>query len=376
MSNRRHLHAWFERTPGKPIALLGLALGVAIGCSNEGMPGHGNTGPDDANANVDGGHVDGSPTSPEGGNGDAGPANPFRSMEPAANAPGLFSEPRSGVPLADGSVAFLATVEGSSDLETTRSGTRVAVWLQAPGEAQPRVLYAGDKLVNPFDIDASIDGKTLYIADIAGGAEGDGAIVTMSPSGGEPTELVSGYAPRAITVSDKGDVFFSGLDEATGEAGVFTLSGTAVSRVFAGAPLVDPSGIAVLKDGGVLVVDTRLFDGAAGAAQPYASEAGVVLIKDGQASIFATGFATGYPAGIALTIDDKALIISGEGRDRSDTVYIVDVGNPKAPKTVVTDKFSAYQDSSAGLKRAHDSNRFIWASLAANGGTVYSIQAK
>jgi hypothetical protein len=340
------------------------------------MPGHGNTGSDDANGKVDGGHAGGSPTSPEGGNGDAGPANPFQSMEPAANAPGLFSEPRSGVPLADGSVAFLATVEGSSDLETTRSGTRVAVWLKAPGEAQPRVLYAGDKLVNPFDIDASIDGKTLYIADIAGGAEGDGAIVTMSPSGGEPIELVSGYAPRAITVSDNGDVFFSGLDEATGEAGVFTLSGTAVSRVFAGAPLVDPSGIAVLKDGGVLVVDTRLFDGAPGAAPPHASEAGVVLIKDGQASIFATGFATGYPAGIALTIDDKALIISGEGRDRSDTVYIVDVGNPKAPKTVVTDKFSAYQDSSAGLKRAHDSNTFIWASLAANGGTVYSIQAK
>lgn len=374
MSKRRHLHGWFERTPGKPIALLGLALGVALGCSNESAPG-GDTGPSDANGNVDGGNVDGSPTSPEGGNGDAPAAGPFRSMEPAANAPGLFSEPRVGVPLGDGSVAFLASVEGASDQELARAGARVAVWLKPAGDAPPRVLYAGDKLVNPFDIDASLDGKTLYIADIAGGAEGDGAIVSISPSGGEPTELVSGYAPRGLTVSDDGRIFFSGIDETTGEAGVFTLSGSAVLRVFAGAPLVDPSGIAVLKNGGVLVADTRLFDGASGGAKTLASEAGVVLIQDGQASIFATGFATGYPAGIALTTDDKSLIISGEGRDRSDTVYIVDVANPQAPKTIVTDKFSAYQDSSAGLKRAHDSNTFIWASLAANGGTVYLIQA-
>jgi len=143
----------------------------------------------------------------------------------------------------------------------------------------------------------------------------------------------------------------------------------------AGAPLVDPSGIAVLKDGAVLVSDTRLFDGVSdGTTKSIPSEAGVVLIKDGQASIFATGFVTGYPAGIALTMDDKSLIISGQGPDHSDTVYIVDVANPKAPPTVVTDKFSAFQDSSAGLKRAHDSNTFIWASLAANGGTIYRIR--
>jgi hypothetical protein len=130
-----------------------------------------------------------------------------------------------------------------------------------------------------------------------------------------------------------------------------------------------------LKDGAVLVSDTRLFDGVSeGTTKTLPSEAGIVLIKDGQASVFATGFVTGYPAGIALTTDDKSLIISGQGPDHSDTVYIVDVANPKAPPLVVTDKFSAFQDSSAGLKRAHDSNTFIWASLAANGGTIYRIR--
>ncbi|MET0596169.1 MAG: hypothetical protein ABW133_25965 [Polyangiaceae bacterium] len=296
-------------------------------------------------------------------------------MVPAANAPGTFSQPRGGVPLPDGSVAFLATVEGASDEEITRSGARVAVWLQPAGGGAPRVLYAGDKLVSPFDIEASVDGKTLYIADVAGGAQGRGALLALSPNGGEPTEVLSGNAPRGVTVDDRDRVYFTGIDEASGEPGVFVLTGSTASPLHVGAPFVDPSGIAIFKDGRVLVSDTRLFDGNAGGATKIASEAGIVLVQDGQASIFATGFVTGYPAGIALTTDEKSLIISGQGRDRSDTVYIVDVANPKAPLTVVTDKFSAYQDSSAGLKRAHDSNKFVWASLAANGGTVYLIEA-
>src|SRR5262249_1770297 len=105
------------------------------------------------------------------------------------------------------------------------------------------------------------------------------------------------------------------------------------------------------------------------------SEAGIIRVKDGVATIFATGFATGYPAGIALSMDEANLIVSGEGPDRGDTVYVIDVANPTAPPTIVRDEFSRFQDSSAGLKRAHDSNTFIWASLSANGGTVYRIRS-
>jgi hypothetical protein len=391
MSKRRHLHGWLETASGAPIALVGLALGLTIGCNSEGAPGGagmdaGSGGSVDGGAggNVDGGGGNTDATAPPGNDGVIGadggadgpntPMPPFRSLEAAANAPAAFSQPRAGVPLTDGSIAFIATMEAVSDEERAGAGARVAVFLQPAQGGSPSVLYAGDKMVNPFDIDASMDGKTLYVADVAGGAEGRGAIFTLSPTGGEPTEVVSGWAPRGVTVAGDDRVYFSGIDDTTGEAGVFLLAGSAVTRIHAGAPLVDPSGIAVLRNGGVLVSDTRLFDGVSdGTTARNASEAGVVLIKDGQASVFATGFVTGYPAGIALTVDDKALIISGQGPDRSDTVYIVDVANPTAPPTVVTDKFSAFQDSSAGLKRAHDSNTFIWASLAANGGTIYRI---
>ena len=50
------------------------------------------------------------------------PAGPFRSREVAANAPSSFTQPRAGVPLEDGSVAFIATLE---DRGTCRQFFRV-----------------------------------------------------------------------------------------------------------------------------------------------------------------------------------------------------------------------------------------------------------
>jgi DNA-binding beta-propeller fold protein YncE len=296
-------------------------------------------------------------------------------MEAAANTPTAFTQPRGGVPLPDGSIAFIATLEGLPVEQTTSSGERVGVLLQPPGGGAPTVLYSGDAMVNPFDIDASLDEKTLYVADPAAGAESAGAILELLVAGGTPTELASGYRPRSVTVAADDSLFFSGIDPTTGEPGVFHTVNGVTSTVFAGLPLVDPSGIALMKDGTVFVADTRLFDAPAGMTPALGSEAGIIRIKDGAASIFATGFATGYPAGIALSTDEANLIVSAEGADRSDTVYVIDVANPTAPPLVVRDEFSKFQDSSAGLKRAHDSNTFVWASLSANGGTVYKIRS-
>ena len=44
-------------------------------------------------------------------------------------------------------------------------------------------------------------------------------------------------------------------------------------------------------------------------------------------------------------------------------VYRAYLHDPTAAPLIVRDEFSKFQDSSAGLKRAHDSNTFIWASL-------------
>jgi len=303
---------------------------------------------------------------------------PFKALGAAANAPDVFSQPRAGVPLEDGAVAFIAVHEGAADEDVTRTGPRSVVFLQQPAEPggtppAPSALYDGDALVSPIDIEASTDGQTLFVADYAGGPEGAGAIVRLPRGGGEPDFVAQGWSPRSVTLGADEALYFSGLDPESGEAGVFRLVGDAVEPVFVGAPLVDPSGIAVFRDGRVLVADTRLLDGGAMFDDLTASEAGVVLVDRGQASVFATGFATGFPAGVALTLDEGTLIISGQGPDRRDTVYLVNTAAPRDLPTAVTDVFSEERDSSAGLKRAHDANVFIWASLSYQRGTVFRI---
>ena len=289
---------------------------------------------------------------------------PFKSLEVAANG-AAFSDPRGGVPLKNGRVAFLATV----------SDDRGQVGLFMQGENGTELLYSGEKLVNARDIDTSLEEDALLAADpsvISTGPDGtqlSGAILKFSLTGGAPELLAAGYAPVSITVDESG-IYFSGRDPSSGEPGVFRLVGETVESVFTGSPLVDPSGIVVLKDGAVLVADTRLFE-----STPINSEAGVVRIKDGEAKLFASGFATGYPAGIAVTTDESTLIVSGEAPDRSDAVYLFSVADPSAGATVVRAEFSVEQNSSAGLKRLRGANTFIWASGSFKNGTVYKIKA-
>jgi hypothetical protein len=306
-------------------------------------------------------------------------AGPFASLAPAANAPAVFSQPRAGVPLEDGAVAFVAVDAALPEADAALTGPRSAVFLQPPapaGEApaMPQLLYAGDELVSPLDIEVSLDEKTLFVADYAGGSAGAGAILRLSPSGDGRSFAADGWSPRSVTLGPDAMLYFSGVDPESGEPGVFRLRGDAVEPVYLGLPLVDPSGIAVFRDGRVLVADTRLLDGGALLGDLTASEAGVVLVDGGQANVFATGFATGFPAGIALTLDERTLIVSGQGPDRSDTVYLVDVSAPRATPKAVQDLFSTERDSSAGLKRAHDANTFIWSSLSFDGGTVFRIE--
>lgn len=311
------------------------------------------------------------------GSTDSEEGSPFASFEPAANEPGTFVGPRSAVPLPDGSVVFVArqlntATRDLEDLETSTTN-RMAVFRQTPG-APPTVLYAGSKLVEPFDIEASLDGATLYIADLAAGPDARGAILVMSISGGEPSEAATGYAPRGVTVANDGAVYFTGSDKESRIPGLFSLKDQAVNPVVVGAPFVDPSGIAIAQDGRIFVADTSL---GLNPDLELISQAGIVLVKDGKAGVFASGFVSGYPAGVALTKNDATLIVSGQAPNSSDAVYLFAADDgAKAPK-VVTDKISELRDSAAGLKRLHGGDTFAWASLEANGGgTVYVIKGK
>lgn len=296
--------------------------------------------------------------------------SPFASVEVAAQSSERFTNPWSGVPLPHGAVAFIATLPA-----TEEEPARAAVLRGEPG-GEPSVIYSGPLLSSPLDLDLSADGTLLFVADSvhidAGGQNAGGAIVEVPLDGSEPRAVALGHAPRAVTVADSGDVYFSGRDPVDGAVGVFRLSGDSVERVYAGAPLVDPSGIAVFADGRLLVADTSLTDAE---DSELGSRSGVVLIHDGEASVFATGFETGYPAGIALTADDGTLIVSGQGPDSSNLVFLFSTADPSEPVYVET-AFAGEHWSSAGLHRAHGENRFAWCDRNASGGTIYAITAR
>jgi DNA-binding beta-propeller fold protein YncE len=293
----------------------------------------------------------------------------FSSVEVAANDSAGFTNPLSGTPLPEGGVAFIALLPGSEE-EPGRPAL-----LRADSGEEPRVLYSGDLLQNPLDLDVSADGASILVADSVyldeNAENAGGSLLTFSIDGGDPVGFAIGFAPRAVTVADSGEVYFSGTDPDSNEPGVFELAGDSVTAVYVGAPLVDPSGIAVFGDGRLLVADTSFSDGD---DSTIASRAAVVLLDDGEASVFASGFETGYPAGLALTKNDGVLIVSGQGPDSSNLVFLFDTANPDAEPLIETG-FASEMWSSGGLHRAHGENRFAWCDRAAEGGTIYSIEA-
>jgi hypothetical protein len=293
----------------------------------------------------------------------------FSSVEVAASASETFTSPLSGTPLPAGDVAFIALQPATEGIPA-----RPALFRAAPGE-EPNVLYAGDWLQNPLDLHVSADGEWIVVADSVhldeSGENAGGAILSFPIGGGEPIASAVGYVPRAVTVADSGEVYFSGSEPESGLPGVFVLAGDVVESVYLGAPLVDPSGIAVFGDGRIIVADTSFSDGDDSGT---GSRGAVVLLQGGEASLFASGFETGYPAGLALTKDDAVLVVSGQGPDSSNIVFLFDTAQPDAEPKLETG-FAAQQWSSGGLHRAHGENRFAWCDKAAEGGRIYSIEA-
>lgn len=106
----------------------------------------------------------------------------------------------------------------------------------------------------------SSDGRQIFVADRGAWAGGGmtGQIFVVPAAGGTARLLpgAEGLAARGIEVSG-GDIYFTGSNPQDGAPGVYRIPamGGAVAGVFEGAPLVEPEGIAVGRDGDVFVAD-------------------------------------------------------------------------------------------------------------------------
>jgi len=237
----------------------------------------------------------------------------------------------------------------------------------ADGSAAVKTVKVGAPFAAPFGIAIGTDGNQLYIADPGAtdptSKKDLGIIFALPVGGGTPTALSGSELtePRSLEITKEGGVdviYFTGRDKTDGAVGVFKMpaSGGAITVVAKGDPFRDPSGVAVASDGTLYVADT---------IASISQKANIIKVtKAGVASTFLQNLTVGYPCGVALSKDEKTLLISAlDPVKKTDALLQVDLG------TMVTSVFTTGIDTfseAAGLHRAHDVNVYAWADSSAS----------
>lgn len=297
----------------------------------------------------------------------------YNDIKPVANAPEA-AMPVDATPSPDGKDIYFIAFSSRLDEDGIRAERVPAIYkVSAAGGAAPAKLFEGAPLMSPFGITISDDGKTLFIADSSadGGGESDrsdGRVFSMSADGGTPSALAGteNITPAGVEAAGA-SLYVTGRKD--GQPGLFKtgIGGGAVTAVVAGAPFMDPGGVAVGRDGVAYVVDT----GSAVSGQALASV--VRVTPDGKTEIILDGISVGHPAGIALVQDESAILVSGlDNAQGTDRVFRIELGSRSVRQLQGT--IGDFYES-AGLHRARFADVFAWAdSHANNTGTVYVLK--
>jgi Tol biopolymer transport system component len=239
------------------------------------------------------------------------------------------------------------------------------VYLVSHAGGQVTTIYSGAALSDPENLALSDDNERIFVADRSAG--GGGQVVVLDAFGGGVLRtFAEGYQPRGVdtTLVDGRDmVYFSGIDPADSQAGVFRSAwdGSDLEVVAKGAQLTDPSGVAVAANGVVYVSDTP---GVRGAGE-------VLSASDGALTRLLSGVWLGTPGGVALTTDGNTLAVSGlTPATGGATVYLV---NTTTGTFTTRDDGIAQNRGAGGVHRAKNDNVFGWAD-SSRSGKVYRVE--
>lgn len=297
----------------------------------------------------------------------------------AATTSGSYRLPLDSVPSSDGGT-FYFTAMGTDAMGNTVPG--VFSVPAAGGEATQ--LHLGAPLASPLGIAISSDDQTLFIADAAAGydpndrsdmpSEFIGQILKLPATGGRPAPFaaVNGFQPKGITLIKQAGqdiIYFTGRSSADGKPGVFSVpsDGASVTVLTAGAPLIDPAGVDVARDGTIYVTNTTSQEDAT--ATVYSIPSG-----GGTPKPVVSRIKVGYPAGLALSMDSKTLLISGQ--DPSLGTTVVYRANLDTKEVSTINQGIENHTDAGGLHRAAGSDLFSWSGVTAGTagqGIVYRI---
>lgn len=237
-------------------------------------------------------------------------------------------------PGADGAdIAYVTSGDGSA--------------LHVVGEDEPLASFT-----DAVAVVATPDGSSYLVADA-----GEDAVYSVPVGGGEATVLSGASAMGVSALEIHTDLYFSGMDLRDGSGAVYrlALTGGAAELLVSGLPTV-PSGLTVSGGGTV-----------------YAAGGGAVYeIADGTATPIAEGLTLGDPAGLALTPDDSALMVSSLSEVGTAQALII---NLETLETSVFDSGINANVGAAGLHRAQGgATTYGWAGVTTSGGgVVYRI---
>ncbi|MDB4929762.1 MAG: hypothetical protein JWM10_2246 [Myxococcaceae bacterium] len=214
-------------------------------------------------------------------------------------------------------LTVVLTASGATSYFTARTPAGAAALFRSAGAGMTptAVPVTGVALVFPTGLAISADDNRLYIADQAanrgmtGSGTEEGALLSIPTEGGAATALNIGALRRPRGVAAHGSpeqlTFIAVQDDNTPVVARMAATGGTVTILAMGggaSPLRDPSAVAVAADGTAYVTDGRA-DSGLGA---------VFRIPMGGAPARIVGrLHMGLPAGIALSRDERRLLIAG-----------------------------------------------------------------
>jgi DNA-binding beta-propeller fold protein YncE len=279
------------------------------------------------------------------------PRDPPQTVSKVAS--GGFTSPSDAVASLDGRDFFFAAYDDLKQPALFKTSS-------APGSTA-EALAAGEPLEAPIGLVLSCDGSTLYVADM--GAEG--GVWSIATAGGGLSDLAvtNLVRPGGLAMGPDCKTLYATGRTIDGLPALFTISisGGAASIVWAGEPLVSPTGLHV-DDMGVAWVMDHLAAGANGEGVLFA------IPSDGsKADEVISDLRMGTPGGVSLTAGGGVAVMPTIDHDGKAQLTSVDIATGEMKQLAVPD-----MTDPAGLRTARQAG--VFAVVDSEGGAIYRAE--